>query len=60
MEDLFDFVFKDLLSKLDFFASGVPRNEQELRQTCLDLEKILIEHRELVQFVAKAISLSED
>jgi hypothetical protein len=60
MEDLMEYAFNDLLKSIDEFAVFVPRNEQELLQSCTDLKKIFIEYTELVHFILKAISRNEE
>lgn len=60
MEDLIKFAFNNLLSRMDEFAVYVPLNEQDLAQSCLNLENIFQEYRELVHYIRMSISVNED
>lgn len=60
MEDLIQFAFRNLLTRINELSIDVPRNEDDLSQSCLVLENIFEEYRELTRFVHMALSLNED
>lgn len=60
MEDLIQFAFNNLLSRIDEFSVYVPQNQQDLTQSYHDLETIFVEFQELVRYIERAISISED
>jgi len=60
MEDLIEFAFNNLLSRIDEFSVYVPRSQEDLSQSCRDLESIFLEYIELVRFIHVAMSLNED
>lgn len=60
MDDLIEFAFNNLQSRIDEFLVDVPTNAADLSQSFRDLENILEEYRELLHFILRAISLNED
>jgi len=60
MDSLIEFAFNDLILSIDQFIASVPTNELELSQSCVNLENIVFEYKELVNFIEKAISLNEE
>jgi len=60
MEDIIDFVFSDLIAKLNDFAVNSPRNALDLTKSYQELESILREYREMAHFIEASVSLNED